>query len=200
MDYRGFLELLTRELYPSLHAEGFRGSGSTLRRINDPVIHVFNVQGSLSRRACHLNLGAHLSLLGLGGGEHLDQELIREYHCAFRARIESPEGRGLGWAYNRTPEEAATLVESVVSEWTRQGQPFFQRYASYPESFQRIVTEADPDRVHARDAIVYVRIAIHLGWPDRAVAFARAGLRTVPEGAILVRSDLGRLLKELGAA
>ena len=45
LDRNGFLKLRAREFYPMLREGGFRGSGSTLRRIQEPVVHVINFQG-----------------------------------------------------------------------------------------------------------------------------------------------------------
>jgi Domain of unknown function (DUF4304) len=182
-----------------LRAEGFRGSGSTLRRIDEPVIHVFNVQGSSSGNCCYLNLGAHLSFLPPEGGRVVAPASFQEAHCIFRDRIDPPTGSSTGWFYGRTPEEAADLVEFLVSEWRTQGQRFFRRYGSYPESFLSLLAEVNPDEIHSRDALHYARIAVHLGLIDRASTFAKAGLSTTPEHATYLRRDLTAVLQELGA-
>jgi len=46
MNRATFLKLLEKKLFPVLKAEGFVARGQTLRRIEGPVIHVFNVQGA----------------------------------------------------------------------------------------------------------------------------------------------------------
>lgn len=50
MNRTTFLKLLTQKLFPVLKTEGFEGSGQTLRRIDGPLIHVFNVQGASGGR------------------------------------------------------------------------------------------------------------------------------------------------------
>jgi hypothetical protein len=197
MDRSGFLKLLTRELFPVLRAEGFRGSGTTLRRIAEPIIHVFNFQGSTSAGHCYLNLGAHLSFLPSEGRTVVPFASLMEPHCVFRARIVPPPGPAFGWTYGPTSEQAAETVAFIVSEWSTQGRPFFSRYATYPESFIALLANAHPDQAHARDCLHYARIAAQLNKVDRALAFANAGLAKTPEAASLLREDFNGLLREL---
>jgi hypothetical protein len=197
VDRSGFLKVLTKKFYPVLRAEGFRGSGSTLRRIEEPVIHVFNFQGSSSSDRCYLNLGAHLSFLPPVGRHGVTPASIREYHCAFSDRIDPPAGQEFGWVYGLTPEEAALNVDFLVSEWHTQGQPFFRRYASYPESFLSLLNQTSPDDLNGRDALIYARIAIHLGRPDLAMTFSEAGLESAPETASILREELIGVLQDL---
>jgi hypothetical protein len=200
MDRTSFLKRLAKQLYPVLRAEGFRGSGTTLRRIEGPIIHIFNVQGSSSGDCCYLNLGAHLSFLPPEGPPNVAPASFREPHCIFRDRIDPPLGEAFGWFYGRTPEEAADQVEFLVSEWRTQGQPFFRRYGSYPESFLTLLANPDPDGIHPRTALHYARIALHLGQLDRALSFAREGLAKAPETATYLRRDLLAVLKSLESA
>ena len=179
MDRSGFLKLLSKELYPLLRAEGFRGSGTTLRRITEPLVHIFNFQGSISSDECYINLGTHLSFLPSVGSKVLPAASLKEYHCVFRDRIEPPTGQAHGWAYGQTPE------------------PFFRRYASYPESFVSLVNGTDPDEIHPSDALQYARIAVHLGLRDRARAFAEAGLASTPETATTLLANLKAFVAEL---
>jgi len=194
-----FLTLLAKELYPVLHAEGFQGSGTTLRRIREPVIHVFNVQGSSNGNRCYLNLAAHLSFLPTEGGGDVPAKSLRESHSVFRDRIDPPDGQP-GWSYGVTHEEAARQVECIAAQWTAQGRPFFQRYADYPASFLAILTDALSADLHGREALHYARIARHLGQTDSAAAFARRGLEGCPEKARSLRAELEKLLRELKTA
>jgi hypothetical protein len=194
-----FLKLLKSKLYPVLRAEGFEGSGQTLRRIAEPVIHIFNVQGSSHGECCYLNMGAHLSFLPPEGGKAVDPDSFLEYHCIFRDRIDPPTGQAHGWAYGQTPQEAAEMVEFLVSEWRTQGQPFFQRYGTYPASFLKLLAEVAPAEIHPRNALHFARIAIHLGETDRAQYFARTAVAHTPETATYLLRDLNEILEKLGA-
>lgn len=40
-----FRKALPRALWRTLRADGFNGSGNTLRRVALPLVHVFNIQG-----------------------------------------------------------------------------------------------------------------------------------------------------------
>jgi hypothetical protein len=44
--YDRFHDLLKRDFAPLLRGDGFKGSGTTFRRISGEVIHVVNIQGS----------------------------------------------------------------------------------------------------------------------------------------------------------
>ena len=88
MDRKHFTSLLSKRLYPLLRAEGFRGTGATLRRVSEPVVEVFNVQGSSGGDRCYLNLGVHLTFLPAAGGRIVLPGELKESHCAFRTRID----------------------------------------------------------------------------------------------------------------
>jgi hypothetical protein len=198
VDRSGFLKLITREFYPLLRAEGFRGAGTTLRRIQEPIIHVFNFQGSTSEHGCYLNLGAHLSFIPTEGGSAVQPASILEYHCVFRGRIDPPPGQSFPWSYGSSDEDAAENVAFLVSEWPTQGRPFFDRYSKYPESFITLVSGVNPNEVDARDCLHFARIARQLNMPDRAATFLHVGLAKAPEQATLLRADLTGLLRSLG--
>jgi hypothetical protein len=197
MNRATFLRLLQKKLFPVLKAEGFEGTGQTLRRIQGPVIHVFNVQGASGAKACYLNLGAHLAFLPTEGGGQVGQvapEEIEESHCVFRDRMEPPPGAAFGWAYGTSKEQAEESVEFIVSEWAGPGRAFFARHGSYPQSFEQMLREAQPNDVHARTALQLARIAAHLGDRARAQAFVDAGLANAPERATGLKADLAKVL------
>jgi hypothetical protein len=194
VDRKTFLSLLSKHLYPILRAEGFKGSGTTLRRINGQVIHVFHVQGSSSGTQCYLNLGVHLSFLPTAGGAVVPPEKIEEPHCVFRERMEPPPGPQFGWAYCGTVEEALTNVEFIVSEWLSLGRAFFGRYKSFPESFAALVSQVPPSSIHPAHCLHYARIATELGQIEAAAAFAKSGLERAGERATSLRAELEKIL------
>jgi hypothetical protein len=194
MNRTTFLKLLTQKLFPVLKAEGFEGSGQTLRRIDGPVIHVFNVQGATGGKACYLNLGAHLDFLPTEGGGQVAPDALEESHCVFRDRMEPPPGAAFGWAYGETKEQAEENVEFIVSEWAGPGRAFFARHGSYPQSFEQMLRETDPNQIHARTALHLARIAMHLGDRVRAQALVDAGLARAPERATSLKADLAKVL------
>lgn len=195
-DRKAFLSLLGKHLYPFLRAEGFKGSGATLRRVNGKVVHVFNVQGSRGGHECYLNLGAHLTFLPPEGGLPVDIVKFEEPDCAFRGRIEPPAGEAFGWSYGRDRDEALEIVEFIVSEWRCVGCAFFQKYENFPESFLKLVTRTPPDTLHPRDCLHYARIAQELGLPEMTVQFARSGLLRAREQATLLRADLQQVIAQ----
>ncbi|MFH0129788.1 DUF4304 domain-containing protein [Variovorax sp. VaC1] len=194
MNRTTFLKLLGQKLFPVLRAQGFQGSGQTLRRIDGPVIHVFNVQGASGGKACYLNLGAHLAFLPTEGGGTVAPDALEESHCVFRDRMEPPPGAAFGWAYGATKEQAEENVEFIVSEWEGPGRAFFARYGQYPQSFEQLLRETDPAQIHARTALHLARIAVHLGDRARAQALVDAGLAGAPERATSLKADLAQVL------
>jgi hypothetical protein len=189
-----FLKLLTRQLYPVLQAEGFEGTGQTLRRIEGPVIHVFNVQGASGGKQCYLNLGAHLDFLPTEGGGQVAPTEIEESHCVFRDRMDPPPGPAFGWAYGSSMAETEETVAFIVSEWSGPGRAFFARYGSYPQGFLQMLRETDPTAIHARTALHLARIAVHLGERSIAQALVDTGLAKAPERATSLKADLEKVL------
>jgi hypothetical protein len=199
MNRDAFLKLLAQSLFPVLRSEGFRGSGSTLRRTNKPIVHVFNVQGSRGGDRCYLNLGAHLSFLPTEGGGAVPSAALQEYHCVFRSRLHPPSDQEFGWSYGTNDEESAANVARIVSAWPSEGRNFFARYSSYPEAFVALTRSTVPSALHPRDTLHYARIAVELGLRHEAIAFAESGLERTSQQATGLRRELDRLLESLSA-
>jgi hypothetical protein len=192
-----FLKLIASRLYPVLRADGFRGSGITLRRIVDPVIHVFNVQGSSTAAGCYINLGAHLSFLPAQGGGSVESSSIKEPACSFRTRVVPPEDKlGGRWPYGSTPSESSAVVDRMIEEWRGQGDAFFARFASYPDSFVRLVQEAVAKAPHPGSSLAYARIAVQVGLGEEGRVIAQRALEAAPPGASSLRASLRRFLEE----
>jgi len=189
-----FLKLLAQKLHPVLKAEGFEGTGQTLRRIDGPMIHVFNVQGASGGKKCYLNLGAHLDFLPTEGGGSVAPDATEESHCVFRDRLEPPPAHGSDWAYGQTKEEAEANVDLIVREWAGAGRAFFARYGSYPQSFEQLLREADPKQIHPRNGLHLARIAVHLGDRERARVLVDEALARAPERAASLKADLAEVL------
>ncbi|GAB7533244.1 hypothetical protein PS3A_56600 [Pseudomonas sp. 3A(2025)] len=195
MNRSEFFKLLAQKLYPVLRAEGFKGSGQTLRRIDGPLIHVFNVQGSRGGEQCYLNLGAHLDFLPAEGGLAVQPQKLEEAHCVFRGRIDSPAGAAFGWAYGDSEEQAEETIAFIVSEWQRVGRAFFAQHAFYPQSYEALLLrEVDADAIHARSALHLARIAAHLGQHERARSLVEIGLARAPERATILKAELAQVL------
>lgn len=194
MNLQAFTKLLSAHLYPLLREEGFRGSGATLRRLNAPLAHVFNVQGSASGQRCYLNLGAHLAFLSSDRQSDWRLDRVLEYQCAFRTRIDPPAGQDFGWSYGSSISEAEANVSAAVTAWKHQGKSFFAQFATYPEDFARRVAEFSPDEAHPAMCLTMARIAVQLGEPGRASAIAASGLDRVAERATVLRKSLNQVL------
>ena len=192
-----FPKALQKRLWPMLRSEGFSGSGATLRRLRSPLIHVVNIQGSSSGRQCYLNLGAHLDFLPSEGGLSVTPEKFSEAHCAFRGRIDPPARTAFGWAYLDDPAAAAESIELAAEAWALQGRPFFEKYSGFPETLRRLVLDCTPSNLHARTALTYAHIALHIGESDRAAELARSGLAGASVMATGFRADVKKLLAKI---
>jgi len=197
MNRSSFLKLLAAGLYPTLRAQGFRGSGTTLRRLPEPIVHVFHFQGSANADRYYLNLGAHLSFLPPEGGLQVPCAKFDDAHCIFRARIDPP-APAYAWHYGHNEGEALSVIQNIAAQWQQQAVPFFSAYSPYPAAFLGLVSVHVP--VGNRTTLHFARIAVHLGLIEQAVTFAREGLVHTPERASLLRSSFAVLLKKLSAA
>jgi len=201
MERNSFLKLLAEKFYPSLRAEAFRGSGTTLRRVHEPVVHVVNIQGSSSGDGFYVNLGAHLAFLPTEGGGVCVPAKLKEYECAFRDRIDPPPAAPVGrWPYGRSVAEAEGLVRQLVQEWERQGRRFFNRYSQFPDAFAELVRGAVASPPHPRDGLKYARIAVRLQLHEEATTLATHALADASEGATALRGALTRFLEDHSAA
>ena len=158
------------------------------------MIHVFNVQAASGGKACYLNMGAHLSFLPSEGAGEVVPEEMEEAGCVFRGRMDPPPGPAFGWVYGSTMEQAEENVAFIVSEWAGPGHAFFARHGSYPQSFEQMLRETDPQQIHARTALHLARIAVHLGDRERAQALVDAGLARAPERATSLKAELAKVL------
>jgi len=193
MNRERFLKVLADRFYPILRDQGFQGSGTTLRRVREPVVHVFNIQGSSSADGFYVNLGAHLVFLPKEGGGSVVPGELKEAECAFRDRIHPSTKLGR-WPYARTS------TAKLMKEWERQGDAFFKKYSVFPDDFRELVEAAVVTPTDPSDGLKYARIAAQLGLRDRAAALAREALANVAPRATGLRADLARFLEELGAA
>ncbi len=178
-DRKAFLKLLAKRFYPELRKEGFKGSGRTLRRVNEPLVHVVNVQGSHGADGFYINLGANLTFL-----YPLIPEKTLESNCAFRDRLDPPvQFPNRLWPYAASEPDANIVIDEVIRAWHDSGHAFFEAYASYPESFERLIRETDFGPMHPNHVFTHAKIARQLGQEDTARTLVRNALPAVGEAA-----------------
>ena len=200
IDRKTFFSLLSQRFYPVLRAEGFKGSGTTLRRINGELIHIVHVWAERGAAACYIDLGVHLAFLPPEGGLPLAPERLDEPDCAFHGRITSPAGPAYGWSYGRDRDEAVSQVDAIIAAWHGTGHAFFAQYATFPAHFHALLAQSPPDALpHARAGLHLARIALELGFVEQALAYARAALAQTPPQATLLRTDLQDVVARCGA-
>ena len=195
MDRAVFMKTLSARLYPMLRAHGFRGSGNTLRRVDDPVVHVFNVQGSSGAETCYLNLGAHLMFLPMPGGGMPDAKKLKEYECVFRDRMDPPGGSGVGWSYGCNEDEMNETIAFICEHWELYALPFFNKYSQFPADFDSLINDVDASSKHPIELLTLARIAAHLSNNSRAESLASEGLKRCPERASSLRAELVQLIQ-----
>lgn len=194
MDLQTFQKALGAHLYPVLRREGFKGSGATLRRVQGPLVHVFNVQGSAGGSRCYFNLGAQLEFLRGTSAKPLDKLL--EHECSFSDRLHSTPDGG-DWPYGASAQDCEATAHAAVAAWEARARPWFARLSRWPEDFAAMVDAFDPLAAHAARGLLMARIARQLGHTPRARAIAEPALARVPERASGLRADLQRFLAEL---
>lgn len=185
-DYEYFHHLLKRDFSPLLRAEGFKGSGTTFRRIKNEIIHVVNIQGSRYGGQCCVNLCVHLSFLPIPGMDLLiDPKKVKEYECRFRSRLHEPGEDEHWWSYGTTEAEAEAGLANLIATYRRCAALFFNKFEPFPEVFERIT----PAEIDARDfsrlpawpwgglELTLALIMKHLGHFEKCRQFAEVGLR-----------------------
>jgi hypothetical protein len=199
--YERFHQLLKRDFFPLVRADGFKGSGTTFRRVKGDRLDIINVQGSRYGGECCVNLAAHFSFLpSMGGGQVTDPQKFKENDCTFRSRLrEAREDHW--WDYGTTDAEAETSAASLVELYKRRGALFFEKFEPFPAAFDR-VTPAQLDagdltmmpaamtQVYA--ALTMARVMKHLGRYERCREFAIVGLRHLGT-AVALRPELEQL-------
>lgn len=201
ISFEQYLALVRQQLYPSLRAEGFGGSGQTLRRRLADVIHIFNIQGSSGADRCYVNLGVHLSFLPTEGGGRCEPAKLKECECAFRTRLKVPPQYSFGWPYGDSADEAHQSIEALRAAWLGQGLPLLRRFSVFPADFLSIPASAFRDSDHATpfaglgpSALTFARMALHVSDIPLAKEYAAARLAIAPDGASSLRAQYHRIL------
>jgi hypothetical protein len=164
------------------------------------VIHVVNLQGSISTDGCYVNLGVHLSFIHTAGGGECSPTTIKEYECAFRQRLDPPKMTSPRWPYGANQVDAEAVVERMRAAWKAQGMAFFSRYGSYPDDFAHEVETAVTNPPHPGLALTYAQLAAHLGMATAAVAIAKQAIDAMDAmdasapAARDLRAHLGKVL------
>ncbi len=184
MDRKSFLKLLAKRFYPVLRDEGFKGSGTRLLRIAEPLVHVVNVQGRAGIDGCFINLGANLTFLWPVVAKN-----TLSGDCAFHARLDPPkDSLPKCWDYGVTESDAHAVIDTLIEHWESDGRAFFDRYATYPDSFERLIRETEFRGMHPYRVLTHAKIARELGQEELARRLVRDALPDVGEGApVLLR-------------
>lgn len=195
MNRESFLSLLRTEFFPRLRAEGFRGSGTTLRRIAGCAVHLFNVQGSSGGDRCYLNLGVHFDFLPAAGGGSAIAKDMSEAQCAFRTRLEPDEHGASGWSYGASEGEARTTMARIDAAWSSHAVAFYASH-SFPAGMRARML-ARCDALHPHELLTFARVAQQLGDGARAVELAQRAQAKVPAAATLLRAEVDALIAQL---
>jgi hypothetical protein len=200
--YERFHQLLKRDFFPLLRADGFKGSGTTFRRVNGDRIDILKVQGSLSGGKCCVNVATHFVFLPTDGGSEItDPKKLKEHHCTFRDRLHEAKEGDHWWGYGEDQGESEASVASLVDLYRRRGAWFFGKFEPFPDVFERItpahIDAGDLTVMPAADTVVraaltMARIMRHLGSRKRSREFAAVGLRHLGH-AVGLKAELERL-------
>lgn len=186
-DYDRFHQLLNRDLFPLLRVEGFKGSGTTFRRLKGDRVDVVNVQGSRAGGKCCVNLAVHfLFLPSSGGGLVTDPKKLKEYNCAFRDRLHEPNESDHWWTYGASDAETEASVANLLNMYNRHSASFFGKFEPFPDVFERI-TPAEMDAGNFSNMpvpltgvsamLMMARVMKHLGHVEKCRNFAEVGLK-----------------------
>lgn len=177
-------DALKKHFGPVLRSDGFKGSARTYRRVRGELVHVVNIQGSMSGGQFAVNLGAHLAFLPDVLGNDVDPAKLTEMLCEFRGRMRG-SGVDQWWKYQNDEKSATRAVAEMVKVWKSHGKGQLEALGAYPADFARL-TPADLDSgafdfggltsSGARLALVFARTRAHEGRADESRAFVAYGL------------------------
>lgn len=203
-----FQDALGRTLLPMLRADGFTGSGQTMRRLITPVIQVINIQGSRYGGSCCVNLGLHLQFLPTSLGEVPKFKTFTEPLCWFRRRLAQENESDHWWEYGSSEAEACSSASDLVATYSERGAPHFARWTEFPGRFLEVTVErlaqgdhgCLPARLTAVSAaLAMARIHAHLANADLARAFASFGLANLGRATGLT-SGFDEVLSRIGGS
>jgi len=183
-----------------LRDAGFKGSGTTLRRINEPIVNVFNVQGSASRTGCYINQGAHLLLLPKLYEREYETSKFPANACIFKERFKpgathwEMQGR---WPYGNTEEEMEASAMQMGDKWAREGYLFFEKYREYPADFLTVINAAAAKKSLKGRLYEYAQLAIVLEEYEKSEHFTLEALARCPATAPAYKAKLELLLKKI---
>ena len=201
--YDRFHELLKQDFVPILRADGFKGSGSTFRRVKANRVDVVNVQGSRYGGQCCVNVAVHFLFLPSAGGVSVSEpRKLKEYECAFRNRLREASESDHWWTYGASDSEAKASLASLVDIYRRRGAPFFAKFEPFPKVFEQI-TPAEMDAgdlsnmppgnlTQVLAVLTMARIMDYLGHHQKCRGFAEVGLRNLG-AATGLRAEFERL-------
>jgi hypothetical protein len=198
MDRTAFLKVLANTFYPVLRNDGFKGSGTSLRRHDGQFHHIVHVQGSTSAASCYMNLGAHLDFLPAEGGRAFSPASFDEPSCAFRTRLEPRTGDS--WIYGQTEAAGVATANEIVDAWASGGASFFSRFGSTHEArnLEQLIRESEGPDVHPYRALIGARIAAHIGQRQRSLTIASLAAERIGERAVVLRAMLNDFVLEVG--
>ncbi|WP_287911605.1 DUF4304 domain-containing protein [Acinetobacter sp.] len=196
MDKKFISKHLRTQFYPLLKAQGFTQKADVFWQVDGEVIRIVDIQHFKKRHCFQINLGIHLISLGeyvMGcTGKGLEIEKMHDYDCAWRGSILSGliNDYDSDWSYTQSAQDAAQMVEFLVSEWDRQSQLFFGEMAQWPEDFIKKATLAIQKPVHPSEMCTLCYVSGAAGNLELVKKLAEVALPYVPERATSLKARL----------
>jgi len=201
--YQTFRDFLKQNFSPLLRADGFKGSGTTFRRIKGEAIHIIDIQGSKWGGECCINLAVHFLFLPTTIGQPVDDyKKLRHSECEFRIRLHGPGESDHWWPYGETEAESESSAENLIDTYQRFGGTYFEKFEPFPDALEKITAaEMDAGDISklpptqstlVRLALTMARIMNHLKRFEKCRQFAEVGLRHLGNASGL-RAELEQL-------
>lgn len=188
--------LLTKEftkqtenvLTPLFLEEGFTEQGiDHYRRYVNPFIHCIWLQERSDMEAMCVNLGVHLDFLPVPGRITTPPITdVIEMECSIRVRLTPNDVFDYWWPSSSAKKQ----VTSIKDLYIEKGIPFFEKYTSFPDIFEKI--EIDdiksgealkilPEKSWIGMAVFLAQIHKHIGNNERAIQFSNFGLELLKD-------------------
>lgn len=162
---------LIKQFFCFLKDEGFRGSGNTVRRTQNQVIHVVNAQTDKYGDGFYINLGVHLYEFDKPiSKSKANREDIDEASCIFRKRLSPPYSQQ-HWQDPKDDKEVDSTLKTILSQWKAKGDPYFSSFV-YPAFFQDVITGVNPRKLNSQELLIFALISLHTGNHQSAFNFS----------------------------
>jgi hypothetical protein len=185
-------EAFIAAIAPLVQSRGYKGSGSTLRKVEGDVVFVVNFQRSRDGAHFFVNLGGQPTRIPDEGNDYPNHRTLTEYKCVFRDRV------GKEWPRALSSRDTMALR----GELDRALVAFEKKILCLSDSIRSEPASATLNALpfgctSSRAALHLARLSKAMGEPAKCRSFVELGLSAAGSGATGLIEDLRKLGSDL---